>query len=234
MSVRAVPKSKRSAPARKPAARAARDTYRHGNLKHALLEESIRVMDQRSDTSFTLREVAQRLGVSHSAAYRHFPSKAALLAEIACRGFQLLTNALTQASAVGGKAEDILRRQAHAYVCVALQYPSYFRCMSGPHTFGKTDADRMDRLCDEAFQCLVVVARGLPGIAASAEWEANVTLSLWSAVHGLAHLAMDEQLCDFEKGSGANRLSGAIENVITIVLNGIRFGERKANTNRLP
>jgi len=38
----------------------------------------------------TLREVARRAGVSHAAPYRHFPSKEALLAEVAEVGFRRL------------------------------------------------------------------------------------------------------------------------------------------------
>ena len=41
-----------------------------------------------------LREVARRVGVSHNAAYRHFADREELLAEIADRGMDLLTEAM--------------------------------------------------------------------------------------------------------------------------------------------
>ncbi|HEY5892523.1 MAG TPA: helix-turn-helix domain-containing protein, partial [Chthoniobacterales bacterium] len=61
--------------------------YHHGNLKESLVQTAIRMIEERREAAFTIRELAAAVGVSHAAAYRHFHSKRELLAEIACEGF---------------------------------------------------------------------------------------------------------------------------------------------------
>ena len=53
--------------------------YHHGNLRSALIECGLELIDEKGIRALTLREIGSRLGVSRSAAYRHFKDKAALL-----------------------------------------------------------------------------------------------------------------------------------------------------------
>ena len=62
-------------------------SYHHGDLKNALLEASLKLIGEVGPEAFTLREVARALGVNHTAVYRHFEDKRALLAAIAEQGF---------------------------------------------------------------------------------------------------------------------------------------------------
>ena len=71
--------------------------YHHGDLRRALIETAMGMLHEDRGWQFTLREVARRAGVSHAAPYKHFPDKAALLAEMALVGFDSLRQALTTA-----------------------------------------------------------------------------------------------------------------------------------------
>lgn len=151
-------------------------------------------MTERADASFTLREIAKRLGVSHTAAYRHFSSKGALLAEIARQGFELLTGAL-RATLAGGKAPArVLEQQAIAYVRTAVLYPAHFRCMFGPRRFDDEEAAPVDEACERSYACLTEAAAAHLGAGDDGEDVEALSLALWSLVHGLASLAIDGQL----------------------------------------
>lgn len=211
-------RSARGSSARTPAPR---ESYRHGNLPETLVAEAIRLMNERADASFTLREVAQRIGVSHSAAYRHFPSKGSLLAEIARQGFEMLTAALAESFARERTPESIIRFQARAYVRTALKHPAHFRCMFGPRQFDGGDAAPVDAAGDRAFECLTEASRRLLGIEIAAAATHRVTLALWSIVHGLAYLALDEQLCDLVEDGTIVQYEALAESAASVVLEGV-------------
>ena len=56
--------------------------YHHGALQSALIEASIALAREGGPDRVILREAARAAGVSHSAAYRHFADREALLAEV--------------------------------------------------------------------------------------------------------------------------------------------------------
>src|ERR1700760_4766782 len=56
--------------------------YHHGALRSALVEASIALARAGGPDRIVLREAARAAGVSHSAAYRHFADRDALLAEV--------------------------------------------------------------------------------------------------------------------------------------------------------
>ncbi|MFZ1500903.1 MAG: helix-turn-helix domain-containing protein, partial [Giesbergeria sp.] len=58
---------------------APRSTYRHGDLRRALLEAGIALARDGGPTAVVLREATRRAGVAPNAAYRHFASREDLL-----------------------------------------------------------------------------------------------------------------------------------------------------------
>src|SRR5260221_4250323 len=57
----------------------ARGTYRHGDLRRALLDAGVELARSGGPDAVVLREVTRRAGVVPNAAYRHFGSRQALL-----------------------------------------------------------------------------------------------------------------------------------------------------------
>ncbi len=178
-------------------------------------------MKERSDASFTLREIAKRIGVSHSAVYRHFPSKGALLAEIARQGFALLTAALGATLAPGESAERILRRQAAVYLRTAVTYPAHFRCMFGPRMFADEEAAPVDEACERTFECLAEATARLLGVGREEAAVLDASLAVWSLVHGLASLAIDGQLGDWAPESSVGRYEQLAEEATSRLLAGL-------------
>ena len=104
--------------------------------------------------ALTLRKLAQRLGVSHMAPYRHFSDKDALLAAIAATGFRQLKSRLERAGSAAAPNGSSLLREGTAYVKFALDEPAMFRLMFGA-TRPAGQYDELDAARAEAFDVLI-------------------------------------------------------------------------------
>ena len=55
--------------------------YHHGNLRQALIDAALQLIEVRGPTGFTLAEAAKQAGVTPAAVYRHFVGREDLIAE---------------------------------------------------------------------------------------------------------------------------------------------------------
>src|SRR5712675_2501062 len=101
--------------------------YHHGALHSALIEASIALAREGGPDRVILREAARAAGVSHSAAYRHFADREALLAEVS--RFARSELAAEMRLRVNRAKDPLERLQAvgTAYVDFALTQPGLFR-----------------------------------------------------------------------------------------------------------
>ncbi|HSN90738.1 MAG TPA: helix-turn-helix domain-containing protein, partial [Anaeromyxobacteraceae bacterium] len=113
------------------AARKPRGRYHHGELRRALLDGALAVIERDGVSALSLRDLARRLGVSHAAPAHHFTDKMALLAEIAREGFERFGAALGAAAEASPDDDTRLVEIGRAYVGFALAHPATFRVMFG-------------------------------------------------------------------------------------------------------
>lgn len=205
------PRTPKPKPGLKPASRcsgtaataAPRDAYHHGALREALIEAAEAVLAERGLEGFSLREVARRSGVSPAAPAHHFGDADGLLAAVATLAFDGLTAALEAGNVRGGDDPVLrLREQAVGYVGFALRHPGRFGVMfrSGLH--------KGQALEDSAQAAFMTLERGVRALyrmpesapLATAQW--NSLLSIWSVVHGFAHLALAGQFGAFAPAGG--------------------------------
>ncbi|MBU0935252.1 MAG: TetR/AcrR family transcriptional regulator [Spirochaetes bacterium] len=88
-----------------------KSSYHHGDLKRALIEAGIELLAKEGSAAFSLRKVAIRAGVSHTAPYAHFADKQALIAAIITEGYIRLHKRMLAALENSGTA-DILSTSA--------------------------------------------------------------------------------------------------------------------------
>jgi AcrR family transcriptional regulator len=93
--------------------------YHHGDLPNALRRAACGVIDERGLGAFSLREVARRAGVSHTAPAHHFGDVRGLLTAVAAEGFDALYTAMTEAPASHGDPVERLIALGEAYVALA-------------------------------------------------------------------------------------------------------------------
>ena len=63
--------------------------YHHGNLRQALVDAALQLIELRGPTGFTLSEAAKQAGVTPAAVYRHFEGREDLIAEAALQGYEI-------------------------------------------------------------------------------------------------------------------------------------------------
>jgi AcrR family transcriptional regulator len=168
------------------------DGYHHGDLKRSLVEEALAVIAETRHPSFTLRDLAKRVGVSHAAAYRHFASKEALLAAVAEEGFRLLHADLSATQERDRGPLDVLLAKGMAYAQFAADRPAHFRVMFGPEPADKSGFPSLLEITRETYRSLLssVVACQAAGHLEDADPEL-ISVVAWSAVHGVSALLVD-------------------------------------------
>jgi AcrR family transcriptional regulator len=174
----------------------AKATYHHGDLRNALVDAGLDLVERVGAEAFSLREAAREVGVSANAAYRHFEDKGALLTAIAVRGFERLSadmqgamRAARPRGAVTSRAVARFNAAARAYVDFAQARPQLYglmfgaagrACLAAEGTMGgPTPGALLGGLLD------ALVEEG----AVSPRHREGAEVQVWSAVHGFASLA---------------------------------------------
>ena len=162
-------------------------SYHHGDLRRALLDAALALLEKSGVEALTLREVARRVGVTSGAPYHHFADKEAIVAAVAEEGFVELSEAMLAARDAAAPASR-LGAMGRSYVRFAVAHPAHFRVM-----FGKmVDVPRYPALhaaADRAFATLldsIVAAQGAGLVRPGNPTE--LALLAWSTVHGLSML----------------------------------------------
>lgn len=189
------------APARAPA----RDTYRHGDLRRALLDAGIELARTGGPQAVVLREATRRAGVAPNAAYRHFASRQALLDAVRMAALSAMAHAMEKEVAAvrrsrnsAAYARECLGAVGAAYIRFAQEETGLFRAgfapgepvemqdpaiaKAGPG--GLNPFELLGSVLDRMVEAGVLNPSRRPG----AEYLA------WSAVHGLALLVIDGPL----------------------------------------
>ena len=166
--------------------------YHHGDLQRALLQKALQIIRQDGVDALTLRGLGKAIGVSQTAIYRHFADKSTLLRTVAREGFHTLSSDLMTAWDTNHEDPHALALLGEVYVQFALKYPSYYRVMFAASFTG--DAD-LSAEANAAFQILMDCLNGQQPAGQVLEGDMpEVAAFIWSTLHGIAMLAIDDRL----------------------------------------
>ncbi|MCO5102006.1 MAG: TetR/AcrR family transcriptional regulator [Burkholderiaceae bacterium] len=196
---------------------ATRTTYRHGDLRRALIAAGVELARIGGPQAVVLREATRRAGVVPNAAYRHFESRLDLLAAVRSAAIAEVAVAMEKefaraqrrmrASQVGNDADRIARASLRAvgvgYLRFAFHEPGLFRTAfasaaaagDAPAGHARADPERAGASGRNPFQLLGdALDRYVDAGLLPAERRPAAEYLAWSAVHGLAMLALDGPL----------------------------------------
>lgn len=104
--------------------------YHHGNLRQALVDAALELIEVRGPTGFTLSEAAKQAGVTPAAVYRHFEGREDLIAEAALQGYEMFADLMDYAYQSGQpSALAAFEATGRAYLAFARKHPGHYISM---------------------------------------------------------------------------------------------------------
>ncbi len=170
------------------------EKYHHGHLREALIDEAYKQIAQAGASSLNLSQLAQQLGVSQPAVYRHFPNKQALAISVARRGLEQLAEDLRQATHnIQSDPLEGIQAITQAYIGFALNHPEITRMMFSMKE-RTTEPDLYNASKAAAVPIFRIVEAAKRGDSLRNNDVEQTVRIIWATVHGLAMLLMDEQM----------------------------------------
>ncbi len=104
------------------------DKYHHGDLRNALIEEGIKMINSGGEGSLSMRKLAEKCGVSMAAPYAHFKSKDDLINAMKNHVTENFTERLEKSVSKirDGGVEKKIIALGNAYVLFFMEHPEYF------------------------------------------------------------------------------------------------------------
>src|SRR5882757_972087 len=203
---------------------ARRTGYHHGDLRNALTDAATELAKSGGPEAVVLREAARHVGVSATAAYRHFANHAELIHAVKERALLRLTESmeheLAEMTPTGdGRADAEARLVAvgRGYLRFALTEGGLFRIAfdQRDHELSKDESTLNDvaayqllaHAVDDLVECGVLPAERRP----------YTETVIWASVHGLAMLLLDGPLRQLPEDARLAAMARAGE----VVLHGI-------------
>jgi len=213
-----------------------RSTYRHGDLRRALIDAGLELARSGGPQAVVLREATRRAGVVPNAAYRHFANRTDLLVAVRAAAIAAAAVAMekefrraqrsTRAFDEIGIARESLRAVGLGYLRFAFGEPGLFRTAfvaadqlgADPQEHRQADPARAGSSGRNPFQLLGdALDRYVRAGLLPPERRPNAEYLAWSAVHGLAMLVLDGPL----RGAPRTMLRGLGERIVEMVERGL-------------
>ena len=207
-----------------------RDTYRHGDLRRALLDAGVALAREGGPAAVVLREATRRAGVVPNAAYRHFANRDDLFDAVRGAALGALARAMEREirratrgiTAAPERARAAFKAVGTGYVRFAQTEPGLFRAAFAAQPFDVGSAQpRADARGDGGRDPFQILCDTLDQLVASgvlcAERRPGAEFLAWSSVHGMAMLALDGPL----RGLGAAQVESMADRLVAMVEKGL-------------
>ncbi len=172
-----------------------KDHYHHGDLRQALLKSAITHIRANGVHNLSLRDLAREIGVSHTAPYRHFVDKEALLVTLAEEGYVRLISSIKDAINSSTEIAVQVENMAWTYVHFFISNTVHAQIMFGSELAERTRFPTLEKASDEIFALAQnVMENGQRQNKVVKGSTALLTATAWSTVHGLSVLLSSQRL----------------------------------------
>lgn len=166
-------------------------SYHHGNVKEALIDAALKLIENNQLEVLSLRRLAKEVGVTPSAVYNHFADKESLMLAIKIRLYEEI-NLFFDARSSGAKdPEQALLEICFAYFHFSQQQPARFQFLfSSTLPTEQSTPEFIKVSCHSVVKARALVYKifqkyQVPCAEADV---VNTTLLIWSQLHGMVAL----------------------------------------------
>ena len=204
----------------------ATDRYHHGDLPNALRKAAADVIEERGLGEFSLREVARRAGVSHTAPAHHFGDVRGLLTSLAEQGLRELHDVTEAAAATTDDPVERLAAIGAAYVELARSHPAHCQVMFRTDVVDTDDADFQAT----GLRAYAVVERVVRELLEAEQLDVpldDATWLCWSAMQGLVVLEPKISVINELRSGSPISTAELVARFTRLIVNGMRGAGRQ-------
>ena len=170
------------------------DKYHHGDLRNSLIEEGIKMINAGGEESLSLRQLAQKCGVSMAAPYAHFKNKDEILLAIKNHVTDNFTVFLENAvnSVTDDDVEKKILALGNAYITFFIKNPEYFTFLfSRGFIHLNLDFNSTEEINFKPFKilkdlCIEYFSKKLPDLS---DYQKELEIiRIWASVQGLTSI----------------------------------------------
>ena len=167
------------------------NTYHHGNLRAELLKAAMGILDESGIEAVTIRQVARKAGVGHSAPANHFAGKRALLTQLAIDTFISLGDIIkSELQAAPHGISEKVQVFTDTLIEFGLCQPNRFRLL-WRRDYLDNDNQELNRAMDVIYDELLATLTTGKACNVSVESKA---IALWSMLQGYVTMRIDGNL----------------------------------------
>ena len=177
------------------------ESYHHGDLRTAMIEKGIEMINSQGVNSLSLRKLAAACGVSHAAPYSHFANKEDLYSAISNHVTDKFVTVLKESLNGFNDSPEGIRRMGCAYVMFFVRNPQYFTFIFN-HANIQIDFSEKPSAYEPFNLYKNTMFRLFDRISYPQELRTNTIITTWAFVHGLASVAIMPgagSVCEWEE-----------------------------------
>jgi AcrR family transcriptional regulator len=167
--------------------------YHHGNLRQSLLLAAKELIAEHGIEALSLRKLADKVGVSRTAAYHYFIDKNDLLCALAANGFRRWQTSLDQLSCNQLPDRDKFEQYVLAYITFATNNPEEYELMFGRCIWKQSQCTvELQEISHTTFQHQVEMIDRWQSIGLiNGDSALRTAQVIWGTLHGIAKLFID-------------------------------------------
>ena len=167
--------------------------YHHGNLRQSLLLAAKELIAEHGIEALSLRKLADKVGVSRTAAYHYFIDKNDLLCALAANGFRRWQTSLDQLSCNHLPERDKFEQYVLAYITFATNNPEEYELMFGRCIWKQFQCTvELQEISHTTFQHQVEMIDRWQSIGLiNGDSALRTAQVIWGTLHGIAKLFID-------------------------------------------
>jgi len=161
--------------------------HHHGNLRAALIEAGLALLQTGGPETLSIRKLAAKAGVSHAAPAHHFANLTALHSALMAEGYKMFADSMrAEISNASDDPRERILAAGRGYLSFAQNNEGLFNLIFGG-TPRDVDDENLRKASEDAYDVLREICA--PITKGEGGSEAN-ELMIWSLIHGLARLML--------------------------------------------